>query len=86
MGKRQGNSNNIIGIVKDSNIQQNANDDGNNLHRLSAYIEAQLSNTDRELIALQNNITDPNRSRQDTLAGRREAYAEIKNFIAAISL
>ncbi len=86
MGKRQGNSNNIIGIVKDSNIQQNANDDGKNLDRLSTYIEAQLSNIDRELMVLQNNITDPNRSRQDTLAGRREAYAEIQNFIAAISL
>jgi len=82
MGKNQ---NNIIGIVSDSHIQQNANGDDNNLHKVSIFIDRQLSNTDRELNILQNNLIDLDRSRQAALAGRREAYADIQNFIAAIS-
>ena len=82
MGKNQ---NNIIGIVSDSHIQQNANGDDNNLHKVSIFIDRQLSNTDRELNILQNNLIDLDRSRQSALAGKREAYADIQNFIAAIS-
>jgi hypothetical protein len=85
MGKRQNNQNNIIGIVSDSHIQQNANGDDNNLHMVSIFIDRQLSNTDRELNILQNNLIDLDRSRQSALAGKREAYADIQNFIAAIS-
>ena len=85
MGKRQNNQNNIIGIVSDSHIQQNANGDDNNLHMVSIFIDRQLSNTDRELNILQNNLIDLDRSRQAALAGKREAYADIQNFIAAIS-
>lgn len=85
MGKRQNNQNNIIGIVSDSHIQQNANGDDNNLHKVSIFIDRQLSNTDRELNILQNNLIDLDRSRQSALAGKREAYADIQNFIAAIS-
>ena len=85
MGKRQNNQNNIIGIVSDSHIQQNANGDDDNLHKVSIFIDRQLSNTDRELNILQNNLIDLDRSRQSALAGKREAYADIQNFIAAIS-
>ncbi len=82
MGKNQ---NNIIGIVSDSHIQQNANGDDDNLRKVSIFIDRQLSNTDRELNILQNNLIDLDRSRQSALAGKREAYADIQNFIAAIS-
>lgn len=85
MGKRQNNQNNIIGIVSDSHIQQNANGDDDNLRKVSIFIDRQLSNTDRELNILQNNLIDLDRSRQSALAGKREAYADIQNFIAAIS-
>ena len=85
MGKRQNNQNNIIGIVSDSHIQQNANGDDDNLHKVSIFIDRQLSNTDRELNILQNNLIDLDRSRQSALAGKREAYADMQNFIAAIS-